>query len=115
MSVLTSSDLSAIAERAEKATPGPWEAISVGGIQSDYGVQREGTKGDPIVGGWLWREEAEFIAAARTDVPALLEEVQRLREGIQSVITLWSVEDREAHVLADALQGLLSEVRACAT
>lgn len=85
-------DLEAIRQRVESSTPGPWLAV-------------EGALGDPANGpdhirvlqaphvdahSALLRmdghdqqgsDDATFIAHAREDVPALLAEVERLRDG----------------------------------
>ena len=60
-------DLEAIKARCELATPGPWEA-------------RDGYvwRGDTSLAGTLRPADASFAAAARTDVPALVAEVERL-------------------------------------
>jgi hypothetical protein len=88
-------DLDPIRARAEAATEGPWASIPT--VHGDPHVQT----GEPvdesgcavIVAGFprtrrvaLWtspsdygRADAEFIAAARADVPALIAEVERLQ------------------------------------
>lgn len=81
---MTDEELQAIRERAEKASAGPWEVCGTPNepwrrIGNDYGcidvyMQRL-LNGD---------NNAEFIANARTDIPALLEEVLRLRKAILS-------------------------------
>jgi hypothetical protein len=79
-------DLDAIRARCEVATDGPWTTEGeVARIESG----EPGAWGDPVVDVvylghgaselHLSEEDAEFIAAARTDVPALIAEVERLR------------------------------------
>lgn len=88
---LTADDVAAIRARADAATPGPWEVGK--------------TNQSPGTGIWYWivrnatnkiltifhavrqaivEEQVEanckFIAAARTDIPRLCDEVTRLRE-----------------------------------
>jgi hypothetical protein len=87
---VTELDLTAIRERAARATLGPWWAwdrgvgweIGVGTDVDDRGrpeqVLPEGQRTD--IGR---REDAEFIAACRTDVPALVSEVERLRDEVR--------------------------------
>lgn len=72
---MTERELQAIRERWEAATPGPWVK----------NVNRNGivTSNYCITG--LRDVDAYFIAAARTDVPALLAEVERLREEINEL------------------------------
>lgn len=87
-------DLEAIKKRAESATPGPWEweppsedpypmydESLIGPVLdgekfpvqvlSGWGYDASGTNCEP--------QDREFIAHARTDVPALVAEVERLR------------------------------------
>lgn len=86
-------DLDAIKARVDAATPGPWWAWDRGvGWHIAIGEPTEGTWGGPArllpasertdIG----REaDAEFIAAARQDVPALIAEVERLRALVEPV------------------------------
>ena len=76
---LTDAYLDAIEQRAHAATEGPWEASAhrTGHylvICPDCGVR-----------GGYERADAEFIAHARSDVPALVAEVRRLRAMEQRV------------------------------
>lgn len=100
---MTNDELEAVRARAAKATPGPWEADH--GCAKGYGpdawatvVAPEGkVLFDTINGGHVlltdpdyegeWRDEtgdlnATFIAHARTDIPALLDEVERLQHDV---------------------------------
>ena len=91
MTDLTDADLDAIEQRANAASEGPWSQDSDDpGLV--WGEQR--SSGD---GYWslfasetghdatAQPQDAEFIAHARTDVPALLAEVRRLRAMEQRV------------------------------
>lgn len=69
---MTELDLTAIKARAEAATEGPWHII--GGNEYVTGI---GVGIGPDDG--VTQADAEFIANARTDVPALVAEVERLR------------------------------------
>lgn len=93
---MTEAELSAIEARVNAATPGPWNVIE----ENDVGPNDEGY--------WAWLEvgpakvdmptggpekekkqaesDAEFIAHARADVPALIAEVRRLQQPIRLVI-----------------------------
>ena len=94
---LTAADLDTIEQRANAATEGPWEYDGGGEITQHfslpepwamvvstdvacmaycYGGSAAGVERD---------EDAEFIAHARDDVPALLAEVRRLRAMEQRV------------------------------
>ena len=86
-----SPDLEAIKARAEAATPGPW---AVPGANVFRVIAPEAEHHNPRMGAcppYPWRviaepssydpsaADAEFIAHARTDVPDLVAEVERLR------------------------------------
>ena len=79
---MSDAELQAIRERCEKATPGPWEVYddkkhpyqNGGLVASDdclWGGYDNGMPDDDTIA---------FMAHARADVPALLAEVERLRE-----------------------------------
>ena len=63
-------DLEAIKARAEAATSGPWEYQGIGEIVA-RGILLTTDLADDA--------DAEFIAHARTDVPLLASEIERLR------------------------------------
>lgn len=69
-------EIAAIRERADKATPGPW--VAADDDETTLAIDA------PNVGLFAWLdaekhyEDAEFIAHARSDVPALLDEIDRL-------------------------------------
>lgn len=85
-------DLEAIKARTDAASAGPWRA---GGGQSDnaYPVR---ARPSPAFGSYLEpvfhpgvegdgggsRADAEFCAHARTDIPALVAEIERLRASL---------------------------------
>ena len=80
-------DIEAIETRVNAATPGPWQRYVK---HENLMVATPGKKGVVIVDLASDRDEsvddtecernAEFIAAARTDVPALVAEVRRLED-----------------------------------
>lgn len=81
---MTEAELKEIEERAAKATPAPWRACVWDPMERPH-VHKD----DPNDRGCTPRrdlpaskDDARFMAAARSDVPALLAEVRRLREGI---------------------------------
>lgn len=88
MSELTPERLAEIKERTEKATPGPWDAYTVPGMNrssdgySAVGIAETEVQVTRDAGGWF---DADFIAHARTDVPALVAEVVRLQGIIDRV------------------------------
>jgi hypothetical protein len=71
-------DLTAIRKRAEAATEGPWE---VNTADSEFAIYFDGDNMAMIEYGSIIDgfSNAEFIAHARQDVPALIAEVERLR------------------------------------
>jgi hypothetical protein len=83
---VTRDELEAIKARAAAATEGPWEAYSssccpdMGGVSSSkYRVHAAelGNVGHPAL-----LEDAEFMAAARTDVPRLIAALEEAWERI---------------------------------
>lgn len=70
-------DLAAIRARAEAATEGPWET------EESHGFNIWRQEGENVTKvywkpGIQSRDDMEFIAAARTDVPALLQHIDNL-------------------------------------
>jgi len=76
--------LNAIKERVTKATPGPWEYD-----EEDRGIWNKGAL-NYLGTVTLSHIDAEFITHARDDVPALVEEVERLREVVKEFIDYWA-------------------------
>ncbi len=84
---MTEEELTAIEGRANAATLGPWATHDQG--RYDYSICRD--HGDSTCQPLFERIgpvdnciDGVFIAAARTDVPALVAEVRRLRELVLS-------------------------------
>ena len=75
--------LAEIRARVENATPGPWEAIPTAdnAVVADDGDGYWTDVADRIE----TEADAEFIAASRTDLPALLAAVEAVRELHQPV------------------------------
>lgn len=95
---MTDADMKAIEERCAKATPGPWvphyERIARGQCKGkDRLITLSGSNRKSVffpnwceAEGCVWQiwvniqpQDAAFISASRTDVPALVAEVRRLR------------------------------------
>ena len=84
-------DLDAIEARATAATPGPW--------CTDSWEIYQGTKYEPGLSAWIGetcrgtssleqdRADAAFVAAARTDVPAMAAEIRQLRARVAELET----------------------------
>lgn len=97
---MTNEELDAIRERASRASTGPWtiEAgeytganwliASMGGSIDGlfYTVTTDNVHASELKGDA--RTDAEFVAHARTDIPALLAEVERLRNQLQARMVL---------------------------
>ena len=90
---LSAEQLAAIRQRADQATPGPWVPWNVYGPSPD-GLYRAAAIGRTHRDGLMGPESAatgpgmdiaasradlQFVANARRDVPALVDEVERLR------------------------------------
>jgi hypothetical protein len=71
---ITSEELAAIRERAEKATPGPWIIDRVNGVIWSADGRRVFE-----IGGYEEPDDHEFFAHARDDIPRLLDEIERLQ------------------------------------
>ena len=72
---MTDEELDAIRKRCEAATPGPWYWW-----MSERPPFALGNDQDVNIGVEVAKiPDAEFVAAARADIPALLAEVDRLR------------------------------------
>lgn len=88
--MMTSEELQAIKERVAKATAGPWEwrvdcydfwlASNHFTVADSFGYD----DGDSTIR--VSKADAEFIAHARQDVPTLVAEVERLKNGLQYLI-----------------------------
>jgi hypothetical protein len=85
---MTDNELAAIKARVEAATPGPWEASwstdfpeghTEGGSKYVYAPTVSSVLAGDIEWGWVHPVDADFIASARADVPALLAEIDRLK------------------------------------
>lgn len=86
---LTDDELAAIAARAEAATPGPWQVVPRC-TERDWDI--EGPEEAYYRGQFARRTDAEFIAHARADIPALLAHIRaqdaataRLRDALRDV------------------------------
>ena len=70
-------ELQEIAARADAAAPGPWNVRTFGGSRALVTYKWSG--GTRSIEDGLSAANGVFIAAARDDVPKLVEEVKRLR------------------------------------
>jgi hypothetical protein len=109
---MSDDELAAIEARANAATPGPWREVAESGdwwIEHTNDDTREWeyvcSAGliDPQAGPWKRQEDIDFVVAARTDIPALVAEVRRLREIERAVLDL-------ERLIADTLGILIDQV-----
>ena len=90
---MTEQELADLERLADAATPGPWRAVAMNGVAGVaapdhmrcyvYIHGRSAEVSDETVA--RWQRDAHLIAAARTAVPALIEEVRRLRNALASI------------------------------
>lgn len=120
-------DLEVIKQRTEDATDGPWRFTpEVLGIKSTTVMAGEEQVGYFSVG-QAQPHDAEFIAHARQDLPALVAEVERLQGVVERVRELHravdiepsetvchecSVEMFDGHYFADAIEWPCATIRA---
>lgn len=76
---MTDEELNAIEARANEATPGPWHAVN-GGIK----YQDTLIICDRLLLGR--HRNLQFTAAARTDIPALIAEIRKLRADVDLLL-----------------------------
>lgn len=82
-------DLDAIRARVDATTAGPWEARMDEVRAAEIPATSKKCRRESFwLADTLGDEDATFIAHARTDIPALLAEVERLRAGIADIIPL---------------------------
>lgn len=77
---LTPSDLAAILQRAEQATPGPWKSY-IEGRDHFGGSDFIMTAGEDIELMGATEADYDFVAGARQDIPLLVAEIRRLWEA----------------------------------
>ncbi len=95
---MTNEEARAAKARAEAATPGPWthdhpEAWQLHAVNDARGTE-------VVVGPYEQHRSLEFIAAARTDVPALVDDLLEARAG--KALALEAFE--KGHALIAALE-----------
>lgn len=90
--------LNAIKDRAAKATPGEWECRYLGHSRPQYSVMTE----TEYVAHIYDVNDAEFIAYAREDVPALVAEVEYLRGMLRDTRKIVRQKVKEIKTLQNA-------------
>lgn len=111
--------LARIRRRADAATEGPWQKNQYepypGHDRGDVSIC--GRQGNVTVAYWYYDDEyetadAEFIAHARTDVPWLLEQVDRRDKALEKVLRL---HPRVVVLTADPEFGRMEDDAICGT
>ena len=75
--------LQEIRDRADKATPGPWEALDYSGVVTGTTCDVRYVPENP---------DAQFIAHARTDVPRLIALVGEMAETLDEMAPSYALE-----------------------
>lgn len=101
MSPVSDLDLEQIKNRADKASAGPWTAHPDGLVWAPR-------LGDPVSRSEL-AEDAVFIAHARTDLPRLVAEVERLQRLLAEPFPTSDGYEQMAAALTD-MRGLVVEI-----
>lgn len=101
---MTDEQLREIRERASAALPGPWRK-GVAGNWRIYGP--DGTDGTGLVANYCRTKDLEFAYHARTDIPAMLDEIDRLKRSISSLeAALESARTQNAPLYSDRIANL---------
>ena len=83
---MTPEELQAIRDRVNNASPGPWEHLTPRNTNNHAVVDSYGEDlANDYEGVWYSEEDAEFIAHARTDIPALLDHIDTLTARLEAV------------------------------
>ena len=94
-------DIEKVRARAEAASDGKWTV----GLATFTGYYVRTSYSDPTDPTFI-EDDAEFIAHAREDVPALLDEVERLRPRAVASLTQMSVHAHETGMMRDRIEQL---------
>lgn len=90
--MLTPKELAEIRERAEKASPGPWATSD----DMTWDTTVRGPSMTIYDEGGHTREDADFIAHSRQDIPALLAHIEQL-EGEIKKLREYTGDDYQCH------------------
>lgn len=109
---MTDEEMSAIEQRCQRATPGPWHVWPTVYDGSQGWAISHDADGEPAIGAApcsleqlaTTAADSEFIAAARNDVPALLAEVRRLRECLARANSTMEQTERGLYLKINALE-----------
>jgi hypothetical protein len=112
---LTEQQLNDIEARINAATPGPWmrkTELASHIVYVDNAAPNDGTSSPLWNAEWATEADGEFTAHARTDVPALLAEVRRLRTESAAVAAFLDEQDRAARLFELPTPAWVEAVRA---
>lgn len=104
-----SAQLAPIRARADAATPGPWRALTTGRAGGDHWQVCDQDQSVALIHASDGEDEerrepdAAFIAAARTDVPALLAIIDRLTDALDVAETTIEDANHEVNGLLDSM------------
>ncbi|MEX3713516.1 hypothetical protein ABFV99_14025 [Cytobacillus horneckiae] len=117
MAKLTNEQLAEIRQRADAATEGPWAVFpdkcgpEGQGVFNDENFGCICEVGDPYPrGNNKPTENMNFIASARTDVPALLDMITELQSENKLLETSFEESDRNKNRYADEVERLRNEI-----
>jgi hypothetical protein len=100
---LTSAELQTIRDRADRCLAGPWRHRSNGMLETAQRTLLGVTcfaNGSCIEGDNTIREaHAEFLAAARDDIPRLIDEVERLQREVERLKKVSVIEPRRVDLV----------------
>ena len=106
---ITDDEIKAARALCDAATPGPWKHVR-GPAARDVLYDANGrellfTSNEYYARADLEENDAAFIAAARTLVPRLLDEVERLRTALAEAVDIANDQVRQRTNLAAAVEG----------
>ncbi len=87
--MLSNEELDVMDKRVRAATPGPWVAVDRNKIidaEPDEYIVLMSNDSSSVM---LYKQDASFIAHARTDLPAALDEIRRLRKMVEAAREVW--------------------------
>lgn len=130
---MTQQERDAIKAREKAATPGPWELENQGSSVETANIQCQDQNGNNLFDTFnahgqeihsehdedgssyfengQRRKDIEFAAHARADVPALLEENERLRTALEPFADMWDVMHAEGLKWGDISEGVLRRAK----
>lgn len=99
-------DIEPIKERLSKTTKGPWSVVYKEGIAIENENLGEGVQSEIVAcdSGVVRYSDSDFIANSITDIPALINEIERLVNGIAFIQNNTSCDDTWDY-LNNLLQG----------